>query len=276
MLPLSITLIRHGESESNLAKKRFERSMALAREGELMEAHTSERRLTPRGKAQAQAAGDWLRVNLWDPERPKFFRFYVSSYVRAMETAGHINVGENWHVDARLMERNWGSLDQLPYTERVKQFERELKRRKDYAYFWRPSDGETLQDVFTRSRDMLGTLHRECSDKHVVLVTHGETMWVWRTMLERWLPAQLRENMVHHSSQTRISNCRIIQYTRLGEDGTESPRLVRMRMVDPTAPSDPERNLGWTPVHRVLWSPKDLRQYADNYPCFITPEDEAA
>lgn len=275
MLPTTITLVRHGQSESNLAKDYFETGKRFGREEELMRVHTSERRLTPKGVGQAKAAGLWLRDNLGTPEELAQVRCYVSPYVRAMETAGHLGFGDDWRVDTRLMERNWGDLDQKSYADRVRLFQNELDYRKDYAFFWRPSNGETMQDVFLRTRDMLATLHRECEDKQVLMVNHGETMWVWRTVLERWLPAQLRDAMLSHDDRIWIHNCRIIQYTRFREDGTLAPRLVRMRMVNPSDPENPDVNLPWTPIERKRWSHTGLREYAEGHPCFMDELEEA-
>lgn len=275
MMPVSLALVRHGQSESNLAKDMFEQNKTLSAEEALMAVHTSERRLTDLGKQQAQAAGAWLRENWFDPDCESDYRFYVSPYVRAMETAGHIGIGSDWKPDSRLMERNWGDFDQKPYAERALLFEQELKYRKEHAFFWRPTNGETLQDVFLRLRDMLATLHRECHSKKVLMVSHGETMWVWRDVLERWMPQQLREAMLAHSEQTRIRNCRIIEYTRETESGELAARFIRMRFVNPEDPNDPDTNLGWHPIPRKNWSSQDLLDFVDGYQRFI-PITEAA
>ncbi|MDB5264661.1 MAG: hypothetical protein JWN64_232 [Parcubacteria group bacterium] len=271
-LPIRLALVRHGESESNLAKSMFEHGEVLATENELMKVHTSERRLTPLGIRQAKAAGEWLQANHLTTGLQ---RFYVSPYIRAMETAANLGFGDDWKIDARLMERNWGEFDQMPYGERVAQFKEQLELRKEHAFFWRPTNGETFQDVFSRLRDMNSTLHRDCAQHHVVAVTHGETMWVWRTVLERWMPQQLREAMLNQNEQTRIRNCRIIEYTREVGDGTCAERFVRMRFVNPENPYDALTNLGWNTIPRKKWSSSDLQQYVSGFRSFI-PITESA
>lgn len=273
-MPVSLVLERHGESESNKAKSLYETGTNFADEGDLMRVHTSERRLTAKGVRQAIAAGNWLRNNWYDASRPDEYRLYVSPYVRAMETAGHTGFGDDWRVDARIVERNWGHFDLIPYQERVKKFTDELKLRKDQAFFWRPTDGETLQDVFLRIRDITASLHRDCSDKKVLIVSHGETMWVWRTVLERLMPMELRNLMLSDDDRIWIHNCRLIEYTRLNEDGTLAPRFVRMRFVNPGSPDDPDTNWDWHEIPRRKWSHQDLLEFTKTFPMFI-PTDLA-
>lgn len=199
---------------------------------------------------------------------------YVSPYARAMETAGHLGFGADWRPDSRIVERNWGEFDQMPYSERLRLFEEQLELRKSHAFYWRPTNGETFQDVFNRLRDLLGSLHRECHAMDVLAVCHGETMWVFRDILEKMMPQDLRDAMMGQNDQTRIRNCRIIQYTREREDGSWSPRLERMRFVNPEAPDDPATNMDWTPIARRRWSSDDLLAYVGALPLFI--DDEAA
>lgn len=272
-MPISLVLLRHGESESNKAKSLFEAGKILASEDGLMNIHTSERRLTPLGVNQAKTAGSWLTQNWFDEAHESDYRLIVSPYVRAMETAGNLGFGNDWRHDIRVVERNWGEFDQMPYAERARLFQTELKLRKEHAFFWRPTNGETLQDVFSRLRDMTGTLHRECSNKRVLVVSHGETMWVWRTILERMLPQELRAAMLSNDDRIWIHNCRVIEYTRLSEDGTLEPRFVRFRFVNTADPNDPDSNTGWMPLTRRTWTHAELLEFVSTFKTFL-PEDE--
>jgi broad specificity phosphatase PhoE len=272
MMPLTLTLVRHGESESNRAKRAFEQGEVLPAEAELMKVHTSDRRLTPKGEEQAIAAGIWLRrwMQTTDIEIADC-RFYVSPYVRAMETAGHIQIPKaRWRLENRLVERNWGDLDQMTFEDRLQMFGNEIKKRKEYAFFWRPGTGETMQDVFGRLRDLMDSLHRECERKHVFLVCHGETMWAARTILEYWSPQLLRDHMLEHDDRTGIHNCRIVQYTRVLNKEHRSDRLSRVRFVDPVHPLDASRNLGWQKVSRTLLSSDELLQVCGESKRFLS------
>ena len=272
MMPVTLTLIRHGESESNRARSEWEKHRPLPRERELMAVHTSERRLTLPGRRQGAAAGRWVK-DWFDAERigPRDVRLCVSPYVRALETGGCMDLPPEYlfRQDVRLSERNWGTLDHLTYDERMAQYRDQLKDRWEHAFFWRASDGETLQDVFGRFKDYVGTLFRECSDQHVVAVCHGETMWVARYLLEYWTPQRLKEELNDRDDRVAIHNCRIIQYSREREDGTDAGKFVRVRFVDPTSPKDPSRNHDWMPIERPLFSSADLIDIAEKFPQFV-------
>jgi broad specificity phosphatase PhoE len=278
-MPLTLTLIRHGESESNVAKSALEKGVEIPREKELMKVHTSERRLTPLGIQQSQKAGVW--VDSWlDTEgitrEPAVVRCYVSPYVRAAETAGFMKLDVKWRIDNRLCERNWGELDQMTHKERRRLFKEKLLLRKEHAFFWRPSDGETLQDVFLRIRDLIGTLHRECTDMHVIVVSHGETMWAWRTILEYWLPKDLSAAMSSDDERMDMMNCRVVQYSRFDGTGVPRPHFARVRFVNPMKPNDPATNHDWIPVKRRLWGSEDLLKYAGTHERFLEQEAPAA
>src|SRR3989344_3329099 len=233
MMPKTVTLIRHGESESNLAKDLAEQGMPHPNEADLMRRHTSERRLTPLGVEQAQAAGMWIHAwILKNRIAPTECRLYVSPYIRTLETSGHMQIkGRRWRPDSRIVERNWGQMDQLTYKERAERYGDTMGLRKEHALFWRPGgDGETMLGVLVRYRDLVDTMHRECENMHVIVVTHGELMWAARYVHEYWMPYDLRDAMLHRTSQTDMHNCRIIQYSRLREDGTEGERLERGRL----------------------------------------------
>ena len=274
MMPLTLTLIRHGQSESNLAKHSFEQGKVLENEDELMKVHTSDRRLTALGVVQAKAAGTLMRG--WVEETGIEIadcRFYVSTYMRAIETAGHLQIPRSeWRLDNRLVERNWGEMDQKPYEERMKLYGAEAGRRKEFALYWRPDTGETMQDVVNRLRDFTDTMHRECERKHVVVVCHGETMWAFRTILEYWTGQQLRNAMLTHDDRTDIHNCRIIQYSRVLDDEHRATRLTRVRFVDPINPADESRNLDWQKIKRPLYTSDQLLELAEAEKRFLAAE----
>ena len=104
------------------------------------------------------------------------------------------------------------------------------------------------------------------------MVTHGETMWVWRTILEKLLPQQLRDAMLSQTRQTSIRNCRIIEYTRIDEDGNLADRFARVRFVNPENPDDPETNLDWQLIAHKRWSHRNLLNYASMFKPYISEE----
>ena len=75
-----IVLVRHGESEGNLA---FNRSVAGDHSlyaDEFLERHSSFWRLTDQGRAQALTTGEWMRDNL----DVNYDSFFSSEYLRAL------------------------------------------------------------------------------------------------------------------------------------------------------------------------------------------------
>ena len=89
-MPIDLVLVRHGESEGNVAfRQAHAGDHSLFNDG-FLKRHSSRWRLSPHGVEQAHAAGDWLRQHVAD----SFDRYYVSEYLRAMETAGHLGFGE--------------------------------------------------------------------------------------------------------------------------------------------------------------------------------------
>lgn len=278
-MPRTFTLIRHGESESNAAKSAASKGKPLPQEADLMRVHTSERRLTPRGIAQARLAGIWVREDIESNARRRGeepyanTRLFVSPFVRAIETAGHMDIpaSAEWRIDARLCERNWGALDHLVHSERIRRFGEMLKFRKEHALFWTPHGGESLQTVMIRAWLHFDMLHRQCAANDVYAVSHGEMMWGFRFLLEYWMPKDLASRMIWSRSngKDRIINCRIIQYTRELEDGTLANRLVRVRFVNPERPTDPDTNSDWEPIRQRTFTSKELIAYAASFPQFL-------
>ncbi|HYD93463.1 MAG TPA: histidine phosphatase family protein [Candidatus Paceibacterota bacterium] len=269
MMPRTLTWVRHGESEGNWARTLAEAGQAHAREADLMSVHTCERRLTEKGVEQAKRAGAWLRKH-WDGNTasPEDRQFIVSPYVRAIETAGHLGLDGRWIQDTRVVERNWGTIDSHTYEQRIALFGEQLEDRKSEAFFWRPADGETLQDVFNRIRAFLDTMRRKCTNKHVLVVCHGETMWAVRYLLEYWTPQKLADEMQTRNNQTRLINCRIVQYVRDNDDEF-GPKFDRVRFIDPSNPDDPERNRDWKRITRPTYSSEELIDMAESRQRFL-------
>jgi broad specificity phosphatase PhoE len=276
-MPVNLFVVRHGESESNIAKKLADRGNPHPNEKNLMGVHTSERRLTARGVEQAKRAGAWLRQFAQEQATKRRglpferARGFVSPYIRAIETAGYMDLPLEWRPDARLCERNWGELDHMTHEQRVKDFGEKLERRETHALFWTPDGGESLQTVMIRVWLHFDMLHRQCSDLDVYDVCHGETMWVYRFLLENWMPKDLARMMLASDGdfQNKIVNCRVIHYTRKCEDGSLAGRFVRMRMIDPSDPDNPERNIGWRPIAQRRFTSAQLLDYVVSFPHFL-------
>ena len=99
-----LVLVRHGESEGNVAYQRSKMGDASMYSGEFLRRHSGQWRLTDQGIEQAEAAGAWLRAHY--PEG--FERLYVSEYLRAKETAGHLNLPPGG-ASGEPNKAHWGS-----------------------------------------------------------------------------------------------------------------------------------------------------------------------
>ena len=112
---LDLVLLRHGESEGNVARSRSKTGDHSYYAGEFKNRHSAMWRLTDKGREQAESAGTWLHkenLNVFD-------RYYVSEYLRAMESAARLNLHDStWYAEMLLRERDWGKLDLLSEKER--------------------------------------------------------------------------------------------------------------------------------------------------------------
>ena len=129
-MPVDLVLVRHGESESNLAQKLALRGHIQAWSDEFRKRHNSRCRLTDRGRHQAVKAGEWIKRHIGN-----YFDVYLTSeYVRAMETAAHLALpSASWRTEFYLRERDRGVLANMPKQERHAEFpgEREQQAKKD-------------------------------------------------------------------------------------------------------------------------------------------------
>ena len=184
MMPKNLVLVRHGESEGNLARRISEQGDNSVFTEEFMNRHSSKFRLTNKGLSQAVKAGNWIKLNI----DFTFQRHMVSSYARAMETAGLLGLpNARWFQDIYLRERDMGDFDNI--SEQSKQeFGKIYAEYKRDPFYWTPPRGESVAQLCQRVDRVLETLHRECSDKNVIVVCHGMVMWAFMIRLEKLTP----------------------------------------------------------------------------------------
>lgn len=263
-LPIDLVLVRHGQSEGNAAKRRSEQGDHGAFTEEFKKRHPASFRLTDLGRTQAEQAGMWIRK-----EFPEFDRCFVSEYLRAMETAGHLALpNAEWRAEFYLTERDWGTFEMCPENERTAKFGDALKRYDVEPFFWRPPDGETFADLCLRVDRVLHTLHRECSDKRVIIVCHGEVMRAFQIRLERMSQERFRALTFSKRKRDYIYNCQIIHYSRRENGiGRLSPHADWVRTIRPTC--DPVWTTGWRAIERPIYSNDDLLHIAAQTPQMI-------
>jgi NAD+ kinase len=263
-MPIDLVLVRHGESEGN-------RAFALAAEGDLryfsvgspfLERHGSRWRLTARGREQARAAGAWIKQHLG----PYFDHYFASEYLRAMETAAHLELPDaRWHCEIYLRERDWGKFDLMPNEQRRREYAEDVRRQGLDRFFWSPPDGESMATLCLRLDRVLQTLHRECSDKRVVVVCHGEVMWGFRVRLERISQGEYQRLDFSRDPLDKMHNGQVLHYTRRDpETGRVAPFVRWFRSV---CPWDPSRSRNeWQPVAPCGYSNEDLLAAVERMP----------
>jgi NAD+ kinase len=255
-MPINLILVRHGESEGNLAIARSKQGDNSAYSEDFRNRHSSLWRLSEKGKEQAHVTGDWLKLHAKDVS---FFRCYTSEYVRAMETAALLNITDaQWYPDFYLRERNWGDLDRLSVNEREEKFSQSMKERTIEPFYWTPPNGESLADVGLRVDRLFQTLHRECEGKSVIIVCHGEIMWMIRARLERLTQEKFRELDASQDPKDHINNCQVLWYTRQNPEDEYDirPYLSWMKSV---CPWDETRSSNeWNLIKRPKFSNEDL------------------
>ena len=265
-LPIDLVLVRHGQSEGNAAKRLSEAGDHSAFSEAFRGRHSGSFRLTDKGREQAMSAGSWLQAELCTEFG--FDRYYVSEYIRAKETAALLGLkGATWLADPYLTERDWGDIDIAPENERQERFGKALQMREIEPFFWRPPNGESFMTLCLRIDRLLDTLHRECADKRVIMVCHGEVMRAFQVRLERLSQARFRELVLSDRAEDRIHNCEIMYYTRREPHGQRRllPYLGWVRKIRPAE----EWSSSWHEIERRRYSNDDLRAEVMQYPLIL-------
>lgn len=235
MMPKNLFLVRHGQSEGNLVRKKFEDSGDISHfSDEFMNLHESQYNLTELGIEQAQMAGLWLKennINIFD-------RLIVSHNVRAMQTASHLGIeNATWMPDINMRERDGGLFNVLTPEERDELYKYEQKFHDLQPFYWRPPQGESVADVCIRVKIVLDTLARECDGQDVVIVCHGHIIRCFRIILERLIISEINSYLgeTWENQANRVPNCSILHYTRRNpnQSGELRDRFDWARMIRP-------------------------------------------
>lgn len=232
-MPIDLVLVRHGNSEGNAANKRSREGDDSAFTEEFLMRHSSQWRLTDEGKGQAIAAGEWIRENfVFLP----FDRYYTSEYLRAMETAAFLDLPDaKWYAEFYLRERDYGDLDVMTDKERKKRYKECLEKKSRNQLLWTPPNGESIATLCLRVDRVLNTLHRECSDKRVIIVCHGDVIRAIRIRLERLSQIEFKRMDESTDPFDKIHNGQILHYTRCNpRTGVLAPHVNWMRSICPS------------------------------------------
>lgn len=263
-MPIDLVLVRHGQSESNVANRAARKGDESLFTLEHVDRHSRTFRLTDEGIVQAKRVGAWLREQGLTPADKHF----VSAYTRAKETAFHMGIpNARWYVDYLLRERDYGDMDVMKPSDKSERYAQSMKMRERDPFYWIPPNGESFATLCMRVDRFIQTLHRECTDKRVLVVSHGETMWAMRMRLERLTEAQWHAQHVARDPAFRIGNCQVLHYSRRNpETGEVLPFLGWVRSVNMERdPSDQS----WRQINRMVFSNEDLLADVEHHPRFI-------
>lgn len=204
--PAELVLIRHGQSERNVAKDAAKAAgNKVSYVGDVRDQDTP---LTALGQGQSLAVGAFLRDN------PRYDVMLVSPYQRTKQTARAIIQGLGYTpevvIDERLREIEFGLLDGLTAEGVKTKYPEEVARKlKEGKYWYRPPGGESRPDVALRIGAILGTLTREYTNQRVLVVCHSVVVLIFRRLLERWS----EEEYMQVDREDDVKNCSMTTYT---------------------------------------------------------------
>src|SRR5215472_11182816 len=203
--PDLLVIVRHGQSERNLAKERAKATaVATVWGSSLRDVDTP---LTPLGTQQAIETGRFLR------DRVIFDVIFSSPYMRALQTSQHIaeqlSTAPRIMMEERIREIEFGVLDALTRQGIMERYPEEgARREREGKYWYRPPGGESRPDVALRVHSFLGTLTRDYRQKKVLVACHSVVVLIFRRLLERWDEAKYLEV----DQEDDVLNCGITTY----------------------------------------------------------------
>ena len=211
---VELLLIRHGESEGNVAAT--DARMAGA-EVIAVPARDADVNLSGTGQDQAKALGAAL-ARIAEEFRPD--AVVSSPYARAFQTAEIAVEAAGWTVevqlDERLRDRELGILDRLTRLGVEKRYPEEAERREWLGkMYYRPPGGESWADVALRLRSVLDELNNLGSGHRVMLVCHDALIMLFRYVLE----GMTEKELLDLAASTSVLNASITRFVRPAGEG---------------------------------------------------------
>lgn len=260
-MPRRLLFVRHGESEGNKTQDLPPEDVRAAL---VKDVPDNELRLTAEGVRQAQAAGKWLREYLATLRDPGDLAGFVSTFIRAKETAGNLGLGIGWDPHAFIIERDWGKFEELTGEER----KRIKARKKRNPLYCTMPNGQSLSGLLLSNHAFFGKLHREHAKGTVIAVCHGERILTARYMLERMTDKGFGDLVRSRHTGDRVRNCQIVEYTRIDPvSGRKARSFGWMRSFCPWDLR--EKDLLWNAIVRKKMTDEDLLAYVGDYPRFL-------
>jgi broad specificity phosphatase PhoE len=259
--PLNVVFVRHGESEANIVLQADKAGDSSGYTPDFRRKRNADVVLTTKGVSQAKAAGKWIRENILGG---RFDGYYVSSFRRARQTAGNLHLpdGEKravWKIRDYLREQSWGHMANMSRSEREQKYAEIMARKEEEGYFWASLGGESMADVTFRVKlGIIATLYRELSSKDGIVVSHGNTMWAARIIMEGLTYEKYERLDNTNNPIEKMHNCQILHYTRVDpRDPTHvEPSFNWMRSVCPWDMTLSRNE--WQTLNRARFTNKEL------------------
>lgn len=206
---VELLLIRHGESEGNVAATEARLAGAEVID---VPARDADVNLSGTGRDQAKALGTAL-ARISDELRPD--AVVSSPYARARQTAEIAVEAAGWPVkvltDERLRDRELGILDRLTRLGVETRYPDEAERRLWLGkLYYRPPGGESWADVALRLRSILDELNTLGTGHRVMLVCHDAVILLVRYVLE----GMSEQEILDLAATTSVLNASITRYVR--------------------------------------------------------------
>lgn len=265
MLPVDLVLIRHGESEGNVAVDASKSGDDSIFTDAFRNRHSREFRLTDKGILQARAAGEWLKNNLPFP----CSHFYVSDYIRAKETAALLKIPKaTWKEEFHLRERDRGLTDNIPRSEERGLFPSEHKQYLLNSFLSVPAGGgESVPNFALRLKaGIIEHWARQRSFDTVLCVSHGHVMRALQLEIENLTHDDFMRLDSSKIPSERMNNCQILWYTRRDPDNLEAPPGTKVNAVRSVCPWKEGGDYGWRRITRKLATNEDLLREVSKYP----------
>jgi len=211
-LPARLWLVRHAESQGNIADRTAHDEGA----DRLVLSHRdADMPLSETGRRQAAALGRAWSDTPWD-HRPTVV--LTSPYERAERTAVLALEAAGWDLpvrrDERLRERDLGSLDGFTKHGIESHFPEEAKRRAWVGkFYYRPPGGEGWADVAGRVRQVVTSLRVDHGGERVAIFSHQAVIMLFRYVVEEMTEAQVLDL----DRRSTIANTAVTSYVG---DGT--------------------------------------------------------
>eukprot|EP01120_Amphizonella_sp_Union-15-10_P013535 TRINITY_DN6285_c0_g5_i1.p1 TRINITY_DN6285_c0_g5~~TRINITY_DN6285_c0_g5_i1.p1 ORF type:complete len:297 (-),score=53.33 TRINITY_DN6285_c0_g5_i1:115-1005(-) len=266
--PVDLILVRHGESEGNLAQEFSNNGDDSLWTEEFRQRHTSKYRLTEKGRLQAQVTGEFIRKYV----SPQFDRYYTSEYTRAMETASLLGfTNSEWLVEFYLRERDVGVLGGKSKQERNQEFRSEIERRKRDWFYFQPPGGESIANCCLRVDRWLSDLRGSCTGLRIIAVCHGNILTAVRIRLENL--KQEEYSLMKTDPLQKTYNAHLLHYTRRDPfSGTVHSNFNWLRSI---CPWDTTKSSNiWQTINRRSSKTSDLLESVEKIPRLHTNQQE--